>query len=119
MMASSPPGMGNVPCADQIKAPRRPGLANAETERPDQQGARKASLHSWGVPSVGCSFGDGRGNRGALTEVNRPCKGALRTNSAGHRSLGKVRLKYCWFTFQLKGPILVVFMQIKVDKEVE
>lgn len=103
MMSPSCSGVGSVPSTDQRKIPRRPSLANTERGRPDHQGTKRVSLPSWGVSSVGCSFGDGRGNHGALTEVNRTSKEAVRKNSAGQGILGKVRLIYLLFIFSVKS----------------
>lgn len=91
MMASSPSGVGSVPTTEQMKGPRRHNVASTESERSDHQGIKKASVSSWAVSSAGgCgSFGDGRVNGRGLLDVNRPGKEA-----AGHRHLGKVRLKY-------------------------
>ncbi|XP_059181269.1 BAH and coiled-coil domain-containing protein 1 [Centropristis striata] len=85
-----PPGTGNMPNADQKRVPRRPSLANTERGHPDHQGTKRASLSSWGVSSVGCSFGDARGNHGALTEANRASKEAMRS-SLGQGILGKAK----------------------------
>ncbi|XP_044193215.1 BAH and coiled-coil domain-containing protein 1 [Thunnus albacares] len=86
-----PPGMGSVPSTDQRKMPRRPSLANTERGRPYHQGTKRASLPSWGVSSMGCSFGDGRGSHGTLTEGNRTNKEVVRKNSAGQGVLGKAK----------------------------
>ncbi|KAM9837358.1 LOW QUALITY PROTEIN: BAH and coiled-coil domain-containing protein 1 [Aulostomus maculatus] len=85
------PGMASVPSTDQRKVPRNPNLANTESERPDHQGTRKASLPSWGASLLGCSFGDNRGNREAQTEANRHSKEAMRRHSTEHCSLGKAK----------------------------
>ncbi|XP_071394682.1 BAH and coiled-coil domain-containing protein 1-like isoform X2 [Centroberyx affinis] len=86
-----PPGVGSMPSADLRRAPGRPSLALTERGRPDHQGTKRASLPSWGVPSVGCSFGDGRGNHRALGESNRSCKEALRKSSGAQGILGKAK----------------------------
>lgn len=91
MMSPSPSGMRSMSSTDQRRAPRRPSLSNTGTGRPDYQGTKKAYLPSWGVSSVGCSFGDGQGNHGALTEANRASKEFVRKSSAGQGILGKVR----------------------------
>ncbi len=91
MMSPSPSGMGSVPCIDQMRAPRRQSLSNTERRRPDYQGSKKAYLPNWGVSSMGCSFGDGRRNHGALTEANRASREAVRKSSVGQGILGKVR----------------------------
>ena len=87
--------MGSIHSADQRKPPRRPSLTNTERQHPDHQGTKRASLPSWGASSVGCSFGDGRGNHGALTEANRAAKEAARKGSSGQGILGKVSTE-CW-----------------------
>lgn len=87
-------GMGSISNTDQRRAPRRPSLSNTEKGRPEYQGTKQVCLPSWGVSSVGCSFGDGQRNRGALTEANRVSKKAVKRSSAGHGILGKVR-DYC------------------------
>ncbi|KAK1881077.1 BAH and coiled-coil domain containing protein 1, partial [Dissostichus eleginoides] len=84
-----PPGMESFTSADQRRAPRRPSLSSSERGHPDHQGTKRVSLPSWGASSVGCSFGDGRGNHGALTEANRSSKEAARRNSS--RILGKAK----------------------------
>ncbi|XP_040923067.1 BAH and coiled-coil domain-containing protein 1 [Toxotes jaculatrix] len=86
-----PAGVGGIPSTDRGRAPRRPSFANMERRRPDHQGTKRASLPSWGVSSVGCSFGDGRGNQGALTEANRTSKEAVKKTSAGQGILGKAK----------------------------
>ncbi|KAM9336798.1 BAH and coiled-coil domain-containing protein 1 [Symphorus nematophorus] len=86
-----PPGTGSMSSTDQKKAPRRPSLSNTERGRPDHQGTKKACLPSWGVSSLSCSFGDGRGNHGALTETNRASKETVRRSSAGQGVLGKAK----------------------------
>lgn len=91
-MSSPPSGAGSLSSTDQRRAPRRPSLSITERGRPDYQGAKKAYLPSWGVSPVGCSFGDGRGNHGALAEANRAGKEFARKSSAGQGILGKVRL---------------------------
>lgn len=101
MMSFSPSGMGSVPNTYQRKIPRRPSLANTERGRQDHQGTKRASLPSWGASSVGCSFGDGRVNHGALAEANRTSKEVMRKNSAGQGILGKVRLMYMLFIFSV------------------
>ncbi|XP_042363275.1 BAH and coiled-coil domain-containing protein 1 isoform X2 [Plectropomus leopardus] len=83
--------MGSMPSADQRRAPRRLSLTNADRGHPDNQGTKRASLPSWGASSVGCSFGDGRGNHGALTEANRASKEAVRKSSSGQGILGKAK----------------------------
>ncbi|XP_031147134.1 BAH and coiled-coil domain-containing protein 1 isoform X2 [Sander lucioperca] len=82
---------GSVPSADQRRVPRRPCLPNTERGHPDHQGTNRASLPSWGASSVGCSFGDGLGNHGALTEANRSSKEAVRKSSSGQGILGKAK----------------------------
>ncbi|KAK5850621.1 hypothetical protein PBY51_001484 [Eleginops maclovinus] len=84
-----PPGMESLTSADQRRAPRRPSLITSERGHPDHQGTKRASLPSWGASSLGCSFGDGRGNHRALTEANRSSKEAARRNSSG--ILGKAK----------------------------
>ncbi|XP_049419043.1 BAH and coiled-coil domain-containing protein 1 isoform X1 [Epinephelus fuscoguttatus] len=86
-----PPGTGSMPSVDQRRAPRRPSLANTDRGHPDHQGTKRASLPSWGAPSVGCSFGDGRGNHGGLTEANRASKETMRKSSSGQVILGKAK----------------------------
>ncbi|XP_068439302.1 BAH and coiled-coil domain-containing protein 1 isoform X2 [Clinocottus analis] len=75
--------MRSVSRADQRRVPRRPG---SERGHPVHQGPKRASLPSWGVSSVGCSFGDGHGS---MTEVNRASKEAVRKSSSG--ILGKAK----------------------------
>lgn len=86
-----PPGMERKPSTDQRKAPRRPDFLGTERGHLDHQGTKKAFMPSWGVPSVGCSFGDGRLNHAALTDANRACKEATRKGSAGQGILGKAK----------------------------
>ncbi|KAM7381906.1 hypothetical protein PAMA_012658 [Pampus argenteus] len=85
------PGVGSMSSTDQRKMSRRPSLTNTERGRLDHQGNKRTSLPSWGVSSVGCRFGDGQGNHGALTEANRTSKEATRKNSAGQGILGKAK----------------------------
>ncbi|XP_076615817.1 BAH and coiled-coil domain-containing protein 1 [Chaetodon auriga] len=86
-----PPGMGSMSSTDQRRVPRRPTLSNSERGHPDNQGSKKSYVPSWGVLSVGCSFGDGQGHRGGLTEANRASKEAVRRSSAGQGILGKAK----------------------------
>lgn len=96
MMSHSAPGMGSMSNADQRRAPRRPSLSSTEKGRPEYQEAKKVCLSSWGVSSVGCSFGDSQRNRGALTEANRVSKKAVKRSCAGQGILGKVRDFFVW-----------------------
>ncbi|XP_051273696.1 BAH and coiled-coil domain-containing protein 1 isoform X1 [Dicentrarchus labrax] len=86
-----PHSMGSMSSTDQRRAPRRPSHSNTERGRPDHQGTKKVYLPSWGVSSVGCSFGDSRGNHGALTDANRANREAVRRSSAGQGALGKAQ----------------------------
>ncbi|XP_039991206.1 BAH and coiled-coil domain-containing protein 1 [Xiphias gladius] len=86
-----PTSMGGLPSTDQRRAPRRPSLANTDGRRPDHQGTKRASLPSWVVSSVGCSFGDSRGSHGALTEGSRTSKEATKKTSAEQRTVGKAK----------------------------
>ncbi|CAJ1080748.1 BAH and coiled-coil domain-containing protein 1 [Xyrichtys novacula] len=86
-----PLGTMSRPIEDQRKPPRRPSLSNTEMGRLDYQGNRKAFLPSWGAPSAGCSFVDGRAHHRALTEANRAGKEAARKSSAGQSILGKAK----------------------------
>ena len=76
---------------DQRTAPRRTSPTSTERRRLDHYRSKRASLLSWGGSSVGCSFGDGRGNHGAQTEANRSIKEAVKKTSARQGILGKVR----------------------------
>lgn len=90
MMSPSASGTGGTSHSDQRRAPRRPGLSSADGGRPDCQRTKKAYMPSWGVLSSGCSFGDGQGNHGALTEVNRVGKEGVKRGSVGQVILDKV-----------------------------
>ncbi|XP_026172239.1 BAH and coiled-coil domain-containing protein 1 [Mastacembelus armatus] len=83
------PGTASTPSGEHSRAPRRPVLIGTERGHPDHQGPKRAIVPCWGLPSVGCSFGDGRGNHGALAEANKGSKEAVRKSSAGHGILGK------------------------------
>ncbi|KAG7506255.1 BAH and coiled-coil domain-containing 1 [Solea senegalensis] len=72
-------------------AHRKPSFANSERRCSDHQGTKRASLPSWGVSSVGRSFGDGRVNHGAVTEANRSSKDSVRKTSVGQSILGKAK----------------------------
>lgn len=87
-------GTGCTSTTDQRRAPRRTSLSNTERGCPEYQGTKKACLANWDVSSVGCSFGDGQKNHGALTEVNRVSKKAVKRSSAGQGILGKVK-EFC------------------------
>ncbi|MEQ2217124.1 hypothetical protein XENOCAPTIV_022285 [Xenoophorus captivus] len=82
-----PPGLGNFPCIEQRSAPRRPHFSNLDRGNPDHMEANKASLASWGVPSLGCNFGD---SHQALTEARRLIKDNERKASVKQGSRGKV-----------------------------
>ncbi|MEQ2174901.1 hypothetical protein GOODEAATRI_012466 [Goodea atripinnis] len=81
-----PPGLGNFPCIEQRSAPRRPHFNNLDRGNPDHVEANKASLPSWGVPSLGCNFGD---SHQALTEARRLIKDNERKASVKQGSRGK------------------------------
>ncbi|KAK5601373.1 hypothetical protein CRENBAI_000553 [Crenichthys baileyi] len=81
-----PPGLGNFPCIEQRSTPRRPHFSNLDRGHPDHVEANKASLPSWGVPSLGCNFGD---SHQALTEARRLIKDNERKTSVGQGSRGK------------------------------
>lgn len=79
--------------------PRRSSLSKTDRGHPENQGPKKASLPSWGVSSLGCSFGDGQRNRGTMTEANRVSKKAVkRSSERGQGILGKVRHDCVWWT---------------------
>ncbi|XP_068161397.1 BAH and coiled-coil domain-containing protein 1 [Antennarius striatus] len=85
-------GMGGTSHTDQRRALRRSSLSNTgDRGRPDYLRTKKAYMPSWGVSSLGCSFGDGHGNHGALNEANRVGKEAVRRTSAGQVILGKAK----------------------------
>ncbi|KAM4623762.1 LOW QUALITY PROTEIN: BAH and coiled-coil domain-containing protein 1 [Polymixia lowei] len=86
-----PPGIVSMSSADPRRASGRPSLVNTDRGRPDHQGAKRASLPSWGAPSVGSSLRDGRGNHGTLTEAHRTNKDASRKSSGSQGILGKRR----------------------------
>lgn len=86
-----PSGMEGASSTHQRTAPRRPSPANTERRYLDHHGTKRTSLPSWGVSSVGCSFWEGRGNHGALTEASRTSREAMKKTSAGQVILGKVR----------------------------
>ncbi|KAF7659589.1 hypothetical protein LDENG_00296500 [Lucifuga dentata] len=78
----------SMPSTDQRRAPRRPSLASTERGHyQDHQGTKRASLPSWGVSSLGCSFGDTRANPRVPTD--KTSKDALRKSSAVQGILGK------------------------------
>ncbi|XP_028285985.1 BAH and coiled-coil domain-containing protein 1 isoform X2 [Parambassis ranga] len=74
------PGMGSFSTTDLRRAPRRPSLVKTEKGHPDHSGTNRATLPSWGVSSVVCSFGDGHR---AQAEAKRISKDAERKTSAG------------------------------------
>lgn len=78
---SGPDGMSSM-------AQQRPSPANACS---NHQGTKRASLPSWGLPSVGHPFGDGRVNHRALTQGHRSSKEAMRRSTSGQGILAKVR----------------------------
>lgn len=84
-----PPGMGSLPSTDQRRVPMRPSLTNAERGRPDHLGTNRATLLSWGVLPVGCSFGDSYESHRALTEARRISKEEEKKASAGQGFCGK------------------------------
>ncbi|XP_074519328.1 BAH and coiled-coil domain-containing protein 1 isoform X2 [Halichoeres trimaculatus] len=86
-----PPGTASKLSTDQKKVHRRPSLPGTERGCPDHQGNKKAFLSSWGAPSAGCSFVDGRGNHRASADANRAGKAAVRKSSAGQGILGKAK----------------------------
>ncbi|XP_072230050.1 BAH and coiled-coil domain-containing protein 1 isoform X2 [Leuresthes tenuis] len=81
-----PPGLGRLPYTEDRRAPRRPNLTNIERGRPDHLGSNRASLPSWGVLPVGCSFVDSFGNHRSLT---RPGKDNTKKTSTGQGLRGK------------------------------
>ncbi|XP_023197273.1 BAH and coiled-coil domain-containing protein 1 [Xiphophorus maculatus] len=84
-----PPGLGSFPCMQQRSAARQPNFSNLDRGHPDHMGATKASLPSWGVPSIGCNFGESHSNQRALTEAKRLIKDDERKTSAGQSLRGK------------------------------
>ncbi|XP_047183541.1 BAH and coiled-coil domain-containing protein 1 isoform X2 [Scophthalmus maximus] len=86
-----PKGMEGASSTHQRTAPRRPSPANTERRYLDHHGTKRTSLPSWGVSSVGCSFWEGRGNHGALTEASRTSREAMKKTSAGQVILGKAK----------------------------
>ncbi|XP_068610506.1 BAH and coiled-coil domain-containing protein 1 [Brachionichthys hirsutus] len=84
-------GMGGTSHTDQRRALRRPSLSNTGRGRPDYLRTRREYMPGWGVPSLGCSFGDSHGTHGALTEANRVGQGVVRRNSEGRVILGKAK----------------------------
>ncbi|XP_035810869.2 BAH and coiled-coil domain-containing protein 1 isoform X2 [Amphiprion ocellaris] len=81
-----PPGVRSLPSVDQRRAPRRPSLTNTETGGPDHPVNNRASLLSWNVSSVGCSFGE---SHRVLTEGRRISRDDERKTSTGHSIRGK------------------------------
>ncbi|KAF0025249.1 hypothetical protein F2P81_022130 [Scophthalmus maximus] len=86
-----PKGMEGASSTHQRTAPRRPSPANTERRYLDHHGTKRTSLPSWGVSSVGCSFWEGRGNHGALTEASRTSREAMKKTSTGQVILGKAK----------------------------
>nr|XP_046234179.1 BAH and coiled-coil domain-containing protein 1 isoform X2 [Scatophagus argus] len=84
-------GMGNISSTDQRRATRRPSLSHADKGHLDYQGTKKCYLPRWGLSSVSCSFGDGLGNRGAVTDTNRSSREAVKRTSVGRGILGKAK----------------------------
>lgn len=90
-------GIGSMSSTDLIRAPRRPSLSNTERERTEYRGSAKACPASWGVTSLGSSFGDGQRIHATPTDASRFSKRFGRTNSTAQTILGKVR-NMCRFT---------------------
>ncbi|XP_053269533.1 BAH and coiled-coil domain-containing protein 1 [Pleuronectes platessa] len=81
-------GMEGMSITDQRTALRRASPYSTERRRQDHHRSKRASLLSWGLSAVGCSFGDGRGNQ---TQANRTIKETMKKTPGGQGILGKAK----------------------------